>query len=135
MSEYKEFWNVLFEDGTSEIYVYERAATSQKNAKLITHVIEFSAFEKLQKDWEQAATQNYDDKCEIEKLKKQNEVMREALNFYADESRWKTVEHCELDSKIRIDAEDFDTKTLEPIMIFVGGKRARQALKDAEDVG
>lgn len=33
------------------------------------HVIEYAAFEKLQKDWEEAATQNYADKCEIEKLK------------------------------------------------------------------
>ena len=46
-------------------------------------VIEYSAFEKSQKDWEQAATQNYADKCEIEKLQAQVDVMREALEFYA----------------------------------------------------
>jgi len=49
------------------------------------HVIEYAAFEKLQKDWEEAATKNYADKCEIEKLKKQNEILREALEFYAKE--------------------------------------------------
>ena len=72
---------------------------------------------------------------EIEKLKKQNEIMREALSFYADIERWKTVEHCELKSKIRIDAADFDAKIDNDMMYFIAGKMARQALKDVEDVG
>ena len=74
------------------------------------HVIEYAAFEKLQKDWEEAATKNYADKCEIEKLKKQNEIMRESLEFYADK--------CSMD--------DFHRDYC--------GETGREALKDVEGV-
>lgn len=132
--EYKEFWNVLFEDGTSEIYGYERAATSQENAKLITHVIEFSAFEKLQKDWEQAATQNYADKCEIEKLKKQNEIMREALSFYANEMNYSIDDYRGISGEM-INRCILYTDCEERNDVYIyAGIRARQALKDVEGV-
>lgn len=139
MSEYKE-WALAegyIPQKLDSVYGFDEAKEYFNKYELVNpiRVIEYAAFKKLQKDWEQAATQNYADKCEIEKLKKQNEIMREALEFYADIERWKTVEHCELKSKIRIDAADFDAKIDNDMMYFIAGKRARQALKDVEGVG
>lgn len=72
---------------------------------------------------------------EIEKFKKQNEIMRQALEFYADIDSWDCPTGL-YDVTAIVDDEsthyysdvagDFDD---------VGGKRARQALKDTEGVG
>ena len=126
MSEYKEFW--IAQGSLADIVCYnEKQAIDLQWTKNPIHVIEYEAFEKLQKDWEQAATQNYADKCEIEKLKKQNEIMREALSFYANDINWNETEPGFLD---RIDSDDYSKVNL-PIG-YVGGKRARQALKDVD---
>lgn len=67
--------------------------------------------------------------------------MREVLEFYADESSWRTMEHCENDklSKIRMEAGDFDSYGYSEYgeasrLMFVAGKRARQALVDMGEV-
>ena len=83
MSEYKE-WAIAegyIPQKLDSVYGFDEAKEYFNKYELVNpiHVIEYAAFEKLQKDWEEAATKNYADKCEIEKLKKQNEIMREAL--------------------------------------------------------
>lgn len=136
MSEYKEFWNVIFEDGTSEIYAYERAATSQKNAKIINHVIEYEAFENLCREMVQVkhlANTWFD---ENKKLKEQNEIMREALSFYASGNNWHHKHKDSCDYVVIVDDQgdgefQFNSITDDE---WVGGKRARQALKELETV-
>lgn len=64
---------------------------------------------------------------EIEKLKKQNEIMKKILSFYSDDINWNETEPGFLD---RIDSDDYSKVNL-PIG-YVGGKRARQALKDVD---
>lgn len=63
-------------------------------------------------------------------LKRKLEVAKNALEFYGEKDRWKSVKNCEEESKIRIDAADFDIEVIETRMVFVGGKQARQALKE-----
>ena len=58
---------------------------------------------------------------EIEKLKKENEILREAVEFYADEANWFLTEFSSA-----IDDDDIE-RSLDAIRI--GGKRARKALK------
>ena len=116
MSEYKEFW--IAQGSLADIVCYnEKQAIDLQWTKNPIHVIEYAAFEKLQKDWEEAATKNYADKCEIEKLKKQNEIMRDAL---------KRVVRDNLHSDHYADriAQSVDR-----------GLTALQALKDVEGVG
>lgn len=108
MSEYKEFW----------IQASNMIAHDDKppTVKPCFHVIEYAAFEKL---------------------KKQNEIMRNALEFYADVENW---HHISPDiAKYTVIANDegygefqFNSFTDD---FRVGGKRARQALKDVEGVG
>ena len=125
--EYKEFWiqasNMIAHDDKPPI------------AKQLFHVIEYAAFEKLQKDWEEAATKNYADKCEIEKLKKQNEIMREALSFYANEMNYSIDDYRGISGEM-INRCILYTDCEERNDVYsYAGKRARQALKDVEGVG
>lgn len=74
---------------------------------------------------------------EIEKLKKQNEIMRQALSFYASGNNWHHKHKDSCDYVVIVDDQgdgefQFNSITDDE---WVGGKRARQALKDTEGVG
>jgi len=56
-------------------------------------------------------------------LLKENAKLKEALEFYADKSNWKSGFSLKVD----------DTKMTETNYLRVGGKRARQALKETEE--
>lgn len=66
---------------------------------------------------------------ETDKLTKQNKIMRDALEFYGNDIHWNEIDAGFSD---RIDISDC-CKTNLPIG-FVGGKRARKALKQAGEV-
>lgn len=57
----------------------------------------------------------------------------EALEFYGEHEHWKTIEHCESESKIRIDAKDFDAEIYEGQLVFHAGKISREALKHLKE--
>lgn len=108
MSEYKEFW----------IQASNMIAHDDKppTVKPCFHVIEYAAFEKL---------------------KKQNEIMREALSFYASGDNWGHKHKDSCDYVVILEDQgdgefQFNSITDDE---WVGGKRARQALKDVEGVG
>lgn len=107
MSEYKEFW----------IQASNMIAHDDKPpiAKQLFHVIEYAAFEKL---------------------KKQNEIMREALSFYASGNNWHHKHKDSCDYVVIVDDQgdgefQFNSITDDE---WVGGKRARQAIKELETV-
>lgn len=138
MSEYKE-WAIAegyIPQKLDSVYGFDEAKEYFNKYELVNpiHVIEYAAFEKLQKDWEQAATQNYADKCEIEKLKKQNEIMRQALEFYADIDSWDCPTGLYDVTAIVDDESNHYYSDVAGDFDDVGGKRARQALKDVEGV-
>ena len=114
------------------------------------HVIEHSAFVRLQDELEYTKRLLADERsgdCDkdktIRRLERnlnnalsENAILREALEFYANESNWKTIEHCEGDklSKIRTQAEDYDSYGYSENgeasrLMVVAGKKARQALE------
>lgn len=66
---------------------------------------------------------------EITKLTKQNEIMKKALEFYANRDHYDIHEAW---GKVCIISND--TETWKDFQIKVGGKRARQALKESEGV-
>lgn len=134
MSEHKEFWNVLFEDGTSEIYGYERAATSQENAKLITHVIEYEAFENLCREMVQVkhlANTWFD---ENKKLKEQNEIMREALEFYGNEINYSIDDYSGISGEMITRCILYSDCEERNDVYRYAGLRARQALAKVEAI-
>ena len=60
----------------------------------------------------------------------------EVIEFYGDESSWKTMKHCESDtiSRIRTDASDYDTFGYSEYgeasrLMLIGGKKAREFIK------
>lgn len=69
----------------------------------------------------------------VEKLQEQNKILREALEFYADENNWELgkfhsfVEVCEQDHEW--------TDSLPPFRVtqLTGGKRAREALAKVKE--
>lgn len=65
----------------------------------------------------------------IEKLQKALEVMRNAVEFYACVTNWDGYDE---DDKTSIESEDWDSN--EDFTENVGGKRARQALADVEEI-
>lgn len=95
----------------------------------------------LKKDWEDVAgkknladliEENMDLSAKLEKAEK-------VILFYADESNWKTMEHCESDaiSKIRVQAQDYDSFGVSEYgeaskLMFIGGKQAREYLRGEE---
>ena len=72
---------------------------------------------------------------EIEKLKKQNEIMRQALSFYAKEMNYSVDDYRGISGEmikrciLYTDCEERND------VYSYAGKRARQALKDVEGVG
>lgn len=60
---------------------------------------------------------------ELKSLRKENTVMREALEFYADMDNWKSG----------FSLKQSDYKPTETEQLFRGGKRARQALREVEN--
>ena len=78
---------------------------------------------------------------DIEKLKKQNEVMREALEFYGDIDHWghtKVIPDDNYVYKIMVQKSDlgdgsFDYKNTNDDS--VAGRKAREALKKVEEMG
>lgn len=67
--------------------------------------------------------------AEIEKLRKQNKIMRETLEFYANEDNW---EDCWIDGCLG--SEDYFTSIKDDMGSRVGGYRARQALKEVGEL-
>jgi hypothetical protein len=59
---------------------------------------------------------------EIQKLKKQNEILKSAVEFYADKKNINFMDGCHIEKN-----EDGEE-------VADGGYRARQALKDAEEI-
>lgn len=69
------------------------------------------------------------EKLELERAK--NKKLRDALDFYAKQSNWMGY-HREVDTIIRSDCEP--AKAFEDgFDIFLGGKRAREALKEVDN--
>ena len=87
-------------------------------------------FEKLQKDWEEAATQNYADKCEIEKLKKQNEIMRDALDKVI-----KAADFYSSHADCKRDSWSCKCSYCKPNDHSINVSYAKKFLKDVEGVG
>lgn len=113
--EYKEFW--IAQGSLADIVCYnEKQAIDLQWTKNPIHVIEYAAFEKL---------------------KKQNEIMREALSFYASGDNWGHKHKDSCDYVVILEDQgdgefQFNSITDDE---WVGGKRARQAIKDVEGVG
>lgn len=84
----------------------------------------------------QVTLPKYDKALErIAKLTKQNDVMREALKFYADGNSWVTrYIYDAYDDNVEGVIDDSDLESTGGTF-SLGGKRARQALKDVEGVG
>lgn len=67
-------------------------------------------------------------KQKIERLTEENKKLRECLSFYANENNWKTDSTGCWDI---ITTDDYDEQGYE---FPIGGKRARQCLKELEEV-
>jgi uridine kinase len=72
-------------------------------------------WDKLEADLDRALSQ-------IQKLKKQNEILKSAVEFYADKKNINFMDGCHIEKN-----EDGEE-------VADGGYRARQALKDAEEI-
>lgn len=70
---------------------------------------------------------------ELQKLKEQNQIMREALEFYADKNNW---ELGKVHSFVEVCEQDYEwIDSLSPFRVtqLTGGKRAREALAKVRD--
>ena len=118
MSEYKE-WALAegyVPQKLDNVYGFDEAKEYFNKYELVNpiHVIEYAAFENL---------------------KKQNEIMREALEFYAKEMNYSVDDYRGISGEM-INRCILYTDCEERNDVYsYAGKRARQALKDVEGLG
>lgn len=67
---------------------------------------------------------------EYESLQQQNKIMKEALGFYGSKDNWMKSGQADSSEKLKVVA---DSEATEPFKL-TGGKRARQALKQVEEL-
>ena len=86
-----------------------------------------SSYHNLYHDWEGAIRTIEELRDEIKGLKKQNEIMKESLEFYANEDNWCYLDGDDVPGIIidESDEESLDTK----YKYTRGGSLARQALE------
>lgn len=132
--EAREFWIYRNEEyaPTYACDFNQRGFVPSKNRESI-HVIEYSEYEKLQK--ENDKLKNYDIaslEVMLEELKKENAILRKALEFYASGDYW-GYEHPSSDIFNSIDSRDLgigDFQLSEDADDDgVGGRTAREALE------
>lgn len=138
MSEYKEFWIDNSNETNKNFFLYNvKRGVMNYNFDGAIHVIEYEAFEELKSEIHNIRTHlisecknHKETQLEIEKLKKQNEILREALSKVI-----KAADFYSSHADCKRDSWSCKCSYCKPNDHSINVSYAKKFLKDVEGVG